>query len=73
MNILSRKKLDRVIHLMAGDTLCVTHYDGAGTEKVLCKHSTTAEQAMTIDESLLFETVFEGRRALGGMVLEQVK
>lgn len=68
--ILSRTKLDKTLHLMPGDTLHVTHID-TGTETVLATHTLDASQAMQVDEAVLFEGEFEGRRALGGMVLEK--
>jgi hypothetical protein len=80
MKILDRQKIDP-INLMAGDTLAVEHvenvHDGTGrmiaTRRVLAKTVFDASQAMIVDEALLFETEFEDRRALGGMVLEQKK
>lgn len=71
MEVLGRNKLNP-IHLCAGDTLCVTHKD-ENVETVLCETTINASHAMTVDEAVLFADVFEGRRALGGMVLEKVK
>jgi len=82
MKILDRQKI-APLHLMAGDSVAVTHVenltptDSSGRAisrtRVLAKTVLDASQAMTVDEALLFETTFEDRRALGGMVLEQKK
>lgn len=79
MKILDRQKISPIF-LMTGDTLMVTHdkhvYDASGQRIEATKLASTtinAEQAMTVDEALLFEMIFEDRRALGGMVLEKKK
>lgn len=59
------------IHLAAGDTLIVSHQDERG-ETILVQAPISAAHAMTVDEAVLFVTMYEGRRALGGMVLEKV-
>ena len=69
MEILSRKKVDP-IHLSASDTLVVTYRDEDGGETILVT-ADVATHAMTVDEAVLFATTFEGRRALGGMVVEK--
>lgn len=61
------------IHLMQGDSLRLTWTEPGRKEKILCKHTIDASQAMSIDEGILFEARFEGRRALGGITLEQKK
>lgn len=71
MKILARDKI-KPIHLTVGDTLAVTHTDETG-ETVLCQHSIDAGMAMTVDEAVLFSDQFEGRRALGGLIVEQKK
>lgn len=71
MKIIGRNKI-APIHLSAGDTLVVSYTDNK-TEQVLCTKTLDAAQAMTVDEALLFETTFENRRALRGMVLEVMK
>lgn len=68
MEILDRRKIDTIV-LGVGDRLVLTHKD-TQSETLLAKTTITATHAMTIDEALLFATEFEGRRALGGMVLE---
>jgi hypothetical protein len=91
MEILKRSKLKRTIHLLEGDTLRVTHYDGGESkilggivngvkvpvkevgEVVLAETVLDASRAMSVDEVVLFATEFEGRRAIGGMVLEVEK
>jgi len=59
------------IHLVAGDSLHVTYYRDETGEVVLCEAKINAEQAMVVDEAMLFEAVYEGRKVLGGMVLEK--
>ena len=66
---LSRKKF-APINLCAGDSLHLTYKDETG-ETILCETKIDAEQAMVIDEGVLFEALFEGRKALGGLVLEK--
>lgn len=61
------------IHLWPGDTLQVTYREPDGEERVLVKSFFAKEQAMVITEALIFEGEFEGRRALGGLVLEEQK
>ena len=58
------------INLCAGDSLHLTYKDETG-ETILCETKINAEQAMVIDEGVLFEAVYEGRKALGGLVLEK--
>ena len=70
MKILDRQKIHQ-IHLMAGDSLQVTYRDKETGEIVLADRAITADQAMTVDEAILFEGEFEGRRTLGGMVVER--
>jgi hypothetical protein len=70
MKILDRQKIQQ-IHLMAGDSLQVTYRDKETGEVVLADCAITADQAMTVDEAILFEGEFEGRRTLGGMVVER--
>ena len=70
MKILSRKMLDRIFHLCAGDSLNITWYNHDHSE-VLLTHTINATESMVVDEAVLFETVFEQRRALGGMVIER--
>lgn len=69
-NELRRTKF-RPIYLAAGDALQITWRDESGTETVLCEKRIGATQAMTITEGVLFEAVYDGRRALGGLVLEE--
>ncbi len=57
-------------HLAAGDSLVLSIRDRMG-EAYLAEAKIDAARAMTVDEGVLFETVFEERRALGGMVLEK--
>ncbi len=76
MKILDRRKLDNVIRLFAGDSLVLTHNETKHTANgtmttELARTVITATQAMVVDEAVLFETAFEGRRALGGLVVEQ--
>jgi hypothetical protein len=73
MQVLDRQTF-APIALCAGDTLIVSHIgDGwFGRKKVLCKTTVIAEQAMIFDEAVWFETVFENRRAMGGLVLEKI-
>ena len=59
------------IRLNAGDSLQITYHDVANNETILSKTTINAEQAMVIDESVLFEAIVEGRRAPGGYVLEE--
>jgi hypothetical protein len=40
---------------------------------VLCKHTINAEQEMVTDEAVIFAATFEGRRAIGVLVVEQEK
>ena len=58
------------VHLYPGDTLALT-YTAPNTTVVLAKHSITPEQAMTVDEAVLLECEVDGRRAMGGLVLEK--
>jgi hypothetical protein len=69
---LARSKLRYPIHLCVGDSISVTHTDENG-EKILCHTTVAEEHSMTVDEALIFAAEYEGRRALGGMVLEQKK
>lgn len=56
-------------HVMTGDTVVVTTRDAAdGTEVVL--HSSEVRRSMSFNEAVAFEGEFEGRKSLGGMVLE---
>jgi hypothetical protein len=55
---------------MQGDTLNVTYRNENG-EIVLVTSELNDSHAMTVDEAVLFSATFEGRRALGGMVLEE--
>lgn len=57
--------------LMPGDTLNLTFRDRDGKEENLVKHSISIDQAMTVNEGVLFEGEFEDRRALGALALEQ--
>jgi hypothetical protein len=83
MKILDRRKIEP-FHLMAGDSLIVMHTENKTgqvglfgriktTTKELARTTVTPTQAMTVDEAVLIETEFEGRRALGGLVLEKEK
>lgn len=72
MKVLQRSKFARPFTLMVGDTLNVTYRDNNG-EVVLATSTLADSHAMTIDEAVLFETTFEERRALGGMLLEVMK
>ena len=69
IEVLGREKFSPIV-LIAGDALVLTFTDNKNNE-VLCRKTLTADHAMTVDEGVLFATVFENRRALGGMVLEE--
>lgn len=58
------------IHLCRGDSLRLT-FNHDGVDDVLVKTILCEEQEMVIDEGVLFEAEFEGRRVLGGFVLEK--
>lgn len=68
---LKREKFAPVT-LFPGDTLTIIWSEpNTGIQQALVKTDITEE--MTFDEGVLFQAVFEGRRALGGIVLEQEK
>lgn len=72
MKILAHNKIPR-LHLAQGDTLAVVSRISGKSgyiETTLVEKTLKAEHAMVVDEAVLFETVFENRRALGGLVLE---
>lgn len=71
MNIFGRKKIGP-FHLMPGDSVQLTWRDQNGKVLLIDKTVPTSH-CMVVDEGVLFTTTFEGRRALGGMVLEQEK
>lgn len=48
----------------------ITNETGAGD--ILQFTDITASQVMTANEAILFESTFEGRRCIGGFILEQV-
>lgn len=72
MEILAREKISQ-IHLSPGDTLQLTYKDESSGETILAKTILADRHAMIVDEAVLFATVFEGRRALGGMVVERAE
>lgn len=74
MKILDRQKI-APIWLSPGDTLVMTHTEPGffGRKREIAKTTITADQLMMIDEAVLIETEFEGRRALGGLLLERQK
>ena len=61
----------RPVYLAPGDSLQLTYTSDNDGKTVLCGAQISAEQAMIIDEGVIFETTYEGRRALGGFALEQ--
>jgi len=69
--VINRKKVAPIC-LLPGDTLSVTHHDEKG-ETILVTTDICKTQAMVVDEAVLFEGNFEGKRALGGMVVEKDK
>lgn len=72
MKVLAREKFNP-IYLIAGDSLCVRFRENGwfGKQKTLCETTITADYAGAYDEAVLFATEFEGRTALGGLVLKQ--
>jgi hypothetical protein len=76
MNILSRNKFDPIA-LQIGDSLKIVWSETLGIwpwlhKKVLAEHTFEAtDKPMLIDEAVIFETMFENRRAFGGMIVEQ--
>jgi hypothetical protein len=57
--------------LLPGDRLVLSFRGMDGKEETLVKHSIDVDQAMTVDEGVLFESEFEDRRALGALALER--
>lgn len=68
--VLAREKFSE-IRLLPGDSLQLTYTDNHTGKVILVQEPITANSAMTINEGVLFYTVYEGRRALGGMALEK--
>jgi hypothetical protein len=66
--LLKRQK-HPTIHVMAGDTIAVTvHDEKTGAKIDTINHEIT--RSMAVNESVIFEGEFEGRRALGGLIVE---
>ena len=73
MRVLGRKKLDRPIILGAGDSLVMSYVEVDGVvrnEKVTRFVVIKPQRAVTVDETVLFESEFEGRFVVGAMLLE---
>ena len=80
MEILDRQKITPIT-MVAGDKLHVTWDDNSYVKKWwwqekkvpvrLAEFTLDIDNAMTVDEVILFADIFEGRRTLGGMVIEQ--
>lgn len=63
-----RQKLSYPVTVMPGDTICVTYREGE-TDHVLVEAPIT--RTASYDEALIIEGEFEGRPALGGILLER--
>ena len=63
-----RKKHDP-IYCLPGDSIVYTYKDGINPELVLAVD--TIDKAICVDEIVAFRATFEGRDALGGLLLEQ--
>ena len=71
MKILSRNKLRHPLYLGTGDTLKVTYSSNKTGEQVLTTAQLNEADAMTVDEAVCFADNFEGKRTLGGFVIEK--
>lgn len=73
MKILYRNKI-APINVCPGDSVVLTWNENwpGGRKEVLATAKITGDQAMVVDEAVLIETVFEGRRAIGGLVVERI-
>ena len=60
------------IHLFAGDKFQVTWQDEAN-QTILCETEISVEQSMTFDETVIVQTEFNGRKAIGALILEVKK
>ena len=70
LKVLERKRLKTPIAMRAGDNFRLTWVPLVGSKQVLLTTGVLA--AMIVDEVIVVETEFEGRRAiLGGVVEEQ--
>lgn len=58
-------------YLSAGDTLKLTFRQDGLPDFDAVTHVLTADQAMIVDEGVLFQAIFEDRRALGALALER--
>lgn len=82
MRILGREKFDP-IHLFAGDSIHFTflqtvryRYLGVtlySKKEAFFEKTITADEDMIVDEGVVFSDLFEGRRALGAMMVEESK
>lgn len=70
MQVLVRRKCDSPIHVLPGDSITVEWYRDPNDRTVIERHKIDASQAMVVTEVIIFTTVFEGRRAIGGMFVE---
>lgn len=59
----------RPMDVLPGDKILYTYKDGVNPEIVLAVD--TIEKAMVINEVVVFRGEFEGREALGGLLLQQ--
>lgn len=70
VKLIKSHKLKRAFALSRGDTLSVTWTDHKRRiHDVLVSHP--IQKSMLVDEALLFEGELEGRRVLGGAVVEE--
>jgi hypothetical protein len=69
MNVLRRQKLSVPAHVLPGDSIQVTEHYADGTERVLVRETIAAPHVF--DEAAIFEAEFEGRYALGGLLIEE--
>jgi hypothetical protein len=67
---LKREKLFSPIHLYPGDSIQFTWTDVDGTSTTLAKVD-AIDNALIVTEAIIFEGLYEGRRALGAIALEQ--
>jgi hypothetical protein len=68
--ILKRQKFSP-IHVVPGDSVMLTYHEPGKPERILVEETVT--RMMTFDEGVVFEAEFEGRRATGGLFVEEAE
>lgn len=54
-----------------GDIVTVTYYEASGTATRLISHEIQPGEGGIYDEAAVFEGIIEGRKVLGGLIMEK--